>query len=457
MKPKRILVVDDEAAHRLMLKAHLEEADFAVLESATGEEALDLCLREKVDLILLDLRLPGLDGLAVLERLGEMGLGAPVIIMTAYGSIESAVQALKRGAEDYLTKPLDTDELLLKIEKALKLRDLEEIQTRRQDDLTSRFDFASLLGRSPAMLELKETLALVAPSEATVLISGESGTGKELVARAVHQNSPRRDKAFVAVNCAALPETLLESELFGHEKGAFTGAHQQKAGRFELADQGTLFLDEIGEMAPTTQVKLLRVLEERSFERLGGTRTIGVDVRLLAATNQDLEAELEAGRFREDLFYRLNVVQVAVPSLRERGAEDIRELATHFLAESAARNRKQIRVFRPAALKTLTAYPWPGNVRELVNAVERAVILARGEQIEVEDLPLAVQSWAPGAGRDRPEAARGVSPGLTLKEVEAELIARTLEETGGNRTRAAAMLGITRQTLLNKIKEYGLA
>ncbi|MBW2092574.1 MAG: sigma-54-dependent Fis family transcriptional regulator [Deltaproteobacteria bacterium] len=451
MNQKRILVVDDEAAHRLMLKAHLEEADFVILEAGNGEEALDLIAVETLDLILLDLRMPGMDGLQVLETLSKSGLPVPVIIMTAYGSIGSAVKALKMGAEDYLTKPLDTDELLLKIEKVLKLKDLEEIRSRREEDLASKFDFSDLKGRSPQMLDLKETLALVAPSEATVLILGESGSGKELVARAVHKNSPRHNKPFVAMNCAALPETLLESELFGHERGAFTGAHQRKVGRFELADKGILFLDEIGELSLAVQAKLLRILENQTFERLGGTRTLKADVRLLAASNRDLEEEIANGNFREDLYYRLNVVQIVIPSLRERGSAEITYLAEHFLTQSAVRNKKTLKGFRPRALKALTAHTWPGNVRELVNAIERAVVLSRGDHIEFEDLPLAIQS-----GRDRDKSDRGLAAGMTLREVEAELIQRTLEETGGNRTKSAAMLGITRQTLLNKIKEYNL-
>ena len=451
MSKNRIMIVDDDSAHRLSLKANLEETGFETVEAATGEEALELAASQKLDLILLDLRMPGMGGLEVLKRLFESGLPAPVIIMTAYGTIDSAVTALKMGAEDYLTKPLDTDELLLKIEKVLKIKDLEEINTRREKELAEKFDFSSLIGRSREMLTLKETLALVAPSEATVLILGESGSGKELVADAVHKNSPRRSGPFVAVNCAALAETLLESELFGHEKGAFTGAHQRKIGRFELADKGTLFLDEVAELSLATQAKLLRVLDTQTFERLGGTKSVIVDVRLVAATNRDLELEIEKGNFREDLFYRINVVQIVVPSLRERGSDEIVRLAEHFLAESLKRNKKPAKDFRPRAIKSMVSYPWPGNVREMVNAVERAVILARGEYIELEDLPLPIQT---GKDADRPEG--GLSAGLTLKEVEAELIQRTLEETNGNRTKSSAMLGITRQTLLNKIKEYGL-
>lgn len=451
MSKNRIMIVDDDSAHRLSLKANLEEASFETVEAGTGEEALELAASQKLDLILLDLRMPGMGGLEVLQHLFESGLPAPVIIMTAYGSIDSAVTALKMGAEDYLTKPLDTDELLLKIEKVLKIRDLEEINTRREKELAEKFDFSSLIGRSREMLTLKETLALVAPSEATALILGESGSGKELVADAVHRNSSRRSGPFVAVNCAALAETLLESELFGHEKGAFTGAHQRKIGRFELADKGTLFLDEVAELSLATQAKLLRVLDTQTFERLGGTQSVIVDVRLVAATNRDLELEIEKGNFRKDLYYRINVVQIVVPSLRERGSDEIVRLAEHFLAESLKRNKKPVKDFRPRAIKSMASYPWPGNVREMVNAVERAVILARGEYIELEDLPLTIQT---GKDADRPEG--GLSAGLTLKEVEAELIQRTLEETNGNRTKSAAMLGITRQTLLNKIKEYGL-
>ena len=455
MKSHHLLVVDDEASHRLMLRAHLEQAGFDISEAENGETALDMVRDRPPDLMLLDLKMPDISGLEVLERLSAEGIDVPVIIMTAFSSIESALKAGRMGIKHYLTKPLDTDELMLKIEEILKLKDMAAIRARKRKELNRKFDFADLLGQSAPMLDLKEMLALVAPTEATVLITGESGTGKELVARALHHNSPRRDKPFVAVNCAALAETLLESELFGHEKGSFTGAHQRKAGRFEMADGGTLFLDEVGEVVSTTQAKLLRALEEKAFERVGGTQTLRVDVRVLAATNRDLEEEITAGRFREDLYYRLNVVHVPVPNLRMRGAEDIVELADFLLARSAERNRKDVRGFSPRAMKALPAYHWPGNVRELVNAVERAVILSQGTDIELEHLPLGLQSWVSG-DRKRDSGEEGMSPGLTLKVVEAEYIQRTLEETGGNRTKAAAMLGITRQTLLNKIREYDL-
>jgi two-component system response regulator HydG len=449
------MVVDDESSHRLMLRAHLEGAGFRVTEADSGEKALVLVAGDEPDLVLLDLKMPGLSGLEVIKQLHEQGHLMPVVIMTAHSSIESALQAGRLGIKHYLKKPLDTDELLLKIDEVLKIRDVQDLQQRREQELLKKFDFGELLGHSPAMIDLKEMLGLVAPSEATVLITGESGTGKELVAKAIHRNSLRQQHSFVAVNCAALPENLLESELFGHEKGAFTGAHQRKAGRFELAGGGTIFLDEIGEMALTIQAKLLRVLEEKTYETVGGTKTIPADVRVLAATNRDLEMEIAEGRFREDLYYRLNVVQIQVPNLRERGPEDIRELAEKILEQSALRNRKNMTGFTHRALKALSTNPWPGNVRELVNAVERAVIMARGEEVDLEDLPLTIQSWSSGTGRKRgPSGA--LAPGMTIKEVEAELIQRTLTETQNNRTKAAAMLGITRQTLLNKIKEYGL-
>lgn len=451
MTRERILVVDDEKAHRLMLKLHLEDAGFSVTEADSGLKALETVHSEDIDLILLDLKMPGMDGLEVLTRLEFEGTHIPVIIMTAYGSIETAVKALKLGAEDYLTKPLDTDELSLKLEKVLKLSGLKEIEDRQEEGLNTKFDFHDLKGKSPEMIKLKDTLALIAPSEATVLIYGASGTGKELVAKAIMKNSMRKDGPFVALNCAALAENLIESEMFGHEKGSFTGAHAKKAGRFEAADGGTLFLDEIGELPLLTQAKLLRVLEERTFERVGGTKSVSTDVRVLAATNKDLEEEIEAGRFREDLYYRINVVQVQVPDLIIRGPKEIIFLAEYFLDHFSKKNNKPLNGFRPQALKALTAHPWPGNVRELSNAVERAVVLSRGDNIELDDLPLAISR------KGKVNTAKGgLAAGLTIKQVEAELIQRTLAENNDNRTRSAAMLGITRQTLLNKIKEYGL-
>ncbi len=446
-----VLVVDDERGHRTMLRALLAQAGYRALEADDGDVAVDQVRTHPVDAVLLDLRMPRMGGIETLEALKRVRPELPVVLLTAYASVDTAVAAMKKGAFDYLTKPVDAADLRRVLEKALEFRRLEEEVRLLRERLGERFDFSSLIGRSRPMRELFETLALVAPSDATVLITGESGTGKELVANAIHQNSPRRDKPFVKVNCAALHENLLESELFGHERGAFTGATAQRKGRFELAHGGTLFLDEIGDMSPATQAKVLRVLQEGEFERLGGTRTLKVDVRVIAATHRDLEAMVAEGTFRQDLYYRLSVVPVHLPPLRER-PEDIPLLAEHFLRVYASKNRKPIAGFTPEAMDLLVRHAWPGNVRELQNAVERAVILCLGERITPRELPPAVRASAPPP----PEAPSAAEPGLrTLREAERELILRTLEETGGNRTRAARILGISRQTLITKLKEYG--
>jgi two-component system, NtrC family, response regulator HydG len=450
MSKQTVLVVDDEASHRMMLKAHLNEEGFEVVEASDGREAIDLANRNSYDLILMDMRMPILDGREALIGIKKINPSIPVIMMTAYGSIESAVEALKSGADDYLTKPLDMEELLLKVKKVLHYRQLEEENLLNKERLGERFDFSKIIGKSQPMKELFETLILVAPTDATVLLLGESGTGKEIVANAIHQNSPRKDKAYIKVNCAALPETLLESELFGHEKGAFTGAQFKKKGRFELADGGTLFLDEIGEMSPATQAKILRVLQEKEFETVGGTRTMTVDVRIIAATHKNLESEVQAGRFREDLFYRLNVVPVTIPPLRDR-EEDIPLLAEHFLQRYSRKNNRGLKNFEPLVLDALVRYPWPGNVRELENIVERMVIMSRGELILFQDLPPHLKS------KEEREEAPIAAVDPSLKDMEKELILKTLGKTGGNRTRAAHILGVTRKTLLNKIKEYGIA
>jgi len=449
MRKKAILVVDDEDSHRLMLRAHLEEEGFEVSEASEGQEAVHQLNERSFDLVLMDIRMPNMDGMEALRQIKRMNATVPVIMMTAYGSIDSAVEALKSGAEDYLTKPLDVDELMIKVRKALHVKQLEQENVVNRERLGIRFDFSNIIGSSPKMLELFETLSLVAPTEATVLLRGESGTGKELVANAIHQSSPRVEMPYIKVNCAALPETLLESELFGHEKGAFTGALYKKQGRFELADGGTIFLDEIGEMSLPTQTKILRVLQEKEFETVGGTHTIKVDVRVIAATNKDLEGEVKAGRFREDLFYRLNVVPITIPPLRQR-KEDIPLLAEHFLRIYTEKNRRMIRGFEPDVMSAFVNYEWPGNVRELENIVERTVIMCRGETISSNDLP----SFIGALQRDE----NGLEmPGATsLREVERVAILRTLRQTGGNRTRAAKILGITRKTLQNKIKEYGI-
>ncbi len=450
MKPK-ILIVDDDASHRRMLEAVLDVEGHMLHQAADGEEAITAVEEQFYDVVLMDVRMGKVGGIEALKRIKELSPGIPIIIMTAYASVSTAVEALKSGAYDYLIKPLDIDEMKILIAKALRHRELEKENLYLKERLGDRFDFANIIGRSPAMTELFETLALVAPSEATALIVGESGTGKEIVANAIHQNSPRSERPFIKVNCAALPETLLESELFGHERGAFTGALAKKQGRFHLAHTGSIFLDEIGEMAPTTQAKILRVLQEREFEPLGSTQTVKVDTRVIVATNKDLEEEIKQGHFREDLYYRLNVVRLKVPPLRQR-REDIPLLGDFFLKRYAEKNRRLIKGFTPRAIDLLMRYTWPGNVRELENVVERAVIMARGDMLSPDDLPDTVREL----DKDVEKVGVELTPGKSLKEVEREMIIRTLEEANGNRTHAAKILGISRRTLQLKLKEYGV-
>jgi two-component system response regulator HydG len=450
MKPK-ILVVDDEPSHRKMLEAVLSSEGYEIVQAADGSEAVAAVEKEYFDLILMDIRMQKTGGIEALKSIREISPGIPVIMMTAYASVDTAVAALKSGAFDYLTKPLDIDELKIMLAKALRHHRLEEENLQLREQLDDRFDFSSIIGRSPAMEKMFETMSLVAPSEVTVLICGASGTGKELVANAIHHNSPRGKQPLITVNCAALPETLLESELFGHEKGAFTGAVSRRKGRFQMAHGSSIFLDEIAEMAPVTQAKILRVLQEREFEPLGGSETVQVDTRIIAATNRDLEEEIHAGRFREDLYYRLNVVKIEVPSLQER-REDIPLLADFFLKHYAQKNRRHIKGLAPRTLDLLMRYDWPGNVRELENVLERAVILVRGETIMPDALPAALQARGDAPG----PAAVELRPGRSLKEVEKEMILRTLEDMDGNRTRAAEILGISRRTLQLKLKEYGV-
>jgi two-component system response regulator HydG len=450
MKTK-ILVVDDEAPHRQMLDAVLSVEGYEIHHAEDGQEAISLVEERFYDLILMDIRMSKVGGIEALKKIKKISPGIPIIIMTAYASVDTAVDALKSGAYDYLTKPLDIEELKILVKKALHHRKLEQENIYLKERLGDRFNFSNIIGRSPAMQDLFETIALVAPSEATVLIAGESGTGKELIANAIHHNSPRKDQAFIKVNCAALPETLLESELFGHEKGAFTGALARKQGRFQLAHTGSIFLDEVGEMTPTTQTKILRVLQEREFEPLGSTQTVKVDTRVIAATNKNLLEEIQQGNFREDLYYRLNVVTLEVPSLRER-REDISLLADFFLKQYAEKNRRLIKGFTPRAMDLLIRHDWPGNVRELENVVERAVIMARGDLISQGELPDAIR----GMDGEMEKARIDLSPGRSLREVERDMILRTLEDTGGNRTRAAEILGISRRTLQLKLKEYGV-
>ena len=446
-----VLIVDDDNAHRKMLTAILSAEGYRIQEADDGDSACQLVKKNLFDLVLMDLRMKRMDGDVAQKKMASINPDIPVVIMTAYGTVRSAVNALKSGADNYLTKPIDIDELKILLKKTLQQRQLKAENRDLREQLGKRFDLGSIIGSSSSMRALIETLTLVAPSEASVLIQGESGTGKELVASAIHHNSPRKSRPFIKVNCAALPETLLESELFGHEKGAFTGAAGPRKGRFERADNGTLFLDEIGEMAPATQAKILRVLQEREFEPVGGTRSIRVDTRILSATNRNLEKEIKADRFRDDLYYRLNVVTITVPPLRER-LSDIPLLAEHFLNHYAAKNHRTFKGIVPQTMDLLMQYSWPGNVRELENVIERAVIMARGDRIETEHLPRSIN--------DRASAATGHSPilpsGRSLKEVEKEMILKTLDDMSGNRTQTAKILGISRRTLQLKLKEYGV-
>ncbi len=447
----RILVVDDDASLRKMLDAVLTEDGYEITQADDGSKAVSAVKERFYDLILMDIRMAQIGGIVALKKIKKLNPEIPVIIMTAYASVDTARDALKSGAFDYLTKPLDIDELKLIVRRALHHHQLEQENRYLKERLDDKFDFGNIIGSSHPMRRLFETLSLVAPTEATVLVTGESGTGKELIANAIHQNSPRRDHPMVKVNCAALPETLLESELFGHEKGAFTGAISRSRGKFQLAHRSTLFLDEISEMTPATQAKILRALQEREVEPVGGDKTIAIDTRIVAATHRNLEDEVKGGRFREDLYYRLNVVKVEIPPLRSR-PEDIPLLSELFLKRFVEKNRKMIKGFTPKSVDILMRHDWPGNVRELENVVERAVIMATGDRITPEDFPAALtESEAP----ERVDQS-GNPSARTLKEMEKEMILRTLAETGGNRTHAARILGISRRTLQLKIKEYGI-
>jgi two-component system response regulator HydG len=450
MKPK-ILVVDDERSHRLMIEAVLSAEGYDIAQADSGQTAIDAVAEKFYDLVIMDIRMPELGGIEALQKIKTISPGIPIVIMTAYASVGTAVDALKSGASDYLTKPLDIEELKMLVAKTLRIHQLEEENIYLKERLNDRFDISNIIGQSPAMNKLFETMALVAPSEATALIVGESGTGKELIANAIHQNSPRKDRPFIKVNCAALPETLLESELFGHEKGAFTGATARKLGRFQLAHKSSILLDEIGEMSPATQAKILRVIQEREFEPLGSTQTFKADTRVMDATNKNLEEEIKKGLFREDLYYRINVVTIRVPPLRERH-EDIPLLANFFLKRFAKKNKRVIKGFTPRAVDLLMRYDWLGNVRELENVVERAVIMARGEMITPMEFPENLNEL----DVELKEPSLNLSAGRSLKEVEKEMILRTLAETGGNRTHAADILGISRRTLQLKLKEYGV-
>jgi len=474
MKGKNsILVTDDDAAHRTMLRTLLTGWGYTIVEADDGRSAIEAVRRQPFDLILMDIRMIKVSGLEALAEIKAFNPAIPVVIMTAYASVETAVEALKRGAYDYLTKPLDFDELRLTLERAMDHSRLKEENLLLRESLGTHFDRQNMIGRSAAMTRLIDTASQVAPSEATILITGESGTGKGMIAGLIHTNSPRRNGPLIRFNCAAIAETLLESELFGHEKGAFTGADRRKEGKFRQADGGSLFLDEVSEMSLGMQVKLLNVLQDREFTRVGGEEVLHIDVRLIAATNRDLIREVEAGRFREDLFYRLNVVTLNVPPLRER-LEDVPLLAQAFLQRFAEKNRKTIKGFTPQAMDRLLRHPWPGNVRELMNAVERGVVLARGEYLDETEFSLlpvergSVRVAPVGAGQGEGLTQTAGAPAVTgatasipggntsLESVERETIMKTLEAAGGNKSEAARRLGITRRTLHQKLRKYGM-
>ncbi len=444
-----ILIVEDEKNTREGLERALRR-DYQTLAADSAEHALRLLDETPVDALLTDLRLPGMDGLALVKRALARDSQPLCIVLTAYGSIESAVEAMKAGAYEFLTKPVNLDQLELILARGLRTRQLESENRTLRSQLDRQFGLETMTGRSPAMESLFRMIRQVAPSRATVLIQGESGTGKELVAHAIHGLSPRARGPFVAVHCAALPATLLESELFGHEKGAFTGATERRRGRFELAEGGTLLLDEISEIAPALQVKLLRVLEERTFERVGGQQTLETDIRLITATNRDLERLAREDRFRQDLFFRLNVVMLTVPPLRERTG-DIPLLVRRFIDEFARDNDKPIREIAPDALDALAAYAWPGNVRELRNVVERMIVLSSASRLTLQDLPPAIR------GQPAPSSsAFHAAPAGSLREAHRQMVVAALDACGGSRTRAAARLGISRRTLHRKLHEYGL-
>ena len=443
-KRAKILIVDDEAIIRDSLHDWLGDAGYEVFTAEDSPQALGILEKEKLGIIIADLVMPGMDGIELMKRAKEIVPNVEVIIITAYGSIPTAISAIREGAYDYIEKPFCPERAELLIEKLVERQGLIEENLSLHQRLEERYRFENIIAKSPKMQQVIEVIKIVAKSNATVLITGESGTGKELVARAIHSQSHRRDKPFIAVSCAALPESLLESELFGHEKGSFTGAYAQKKGKFEFTNRGTLFLDEIGEMSANIQVHLLRVLEEKEFTRVGGNELIKVDVRVISATNRDIKKAVADGQFREDLYYRLNVVTIELPPLRER-KEDIPLLAQHFLKKFALENQKDITGFSPEASVFLLNYEWPGNVRELENAIERAVILAKNSSIQIADLP-----------QENLLLARSALPEGSLEEVEKNHIQNVLAETKGNYSEAARILGISRMTLYNKAKAYGL-
>jgi DNA-binding NtrC family response regulator len=452
----KILVVDDEDYMREIVRLALEGADFDVAEAADGSKALEMMRQFPYDVIITDIRLPGVSGEKLLQEALSIFPETIVIIMTGYGNIQMAVDAIRMGAYDYLPKPFQLEEMVLRVQKGLQDKRLKSENSLFRTELQGKYQFANLIGSSPAMQQVYQMVALVAPKTSTILITGETGTGKEIVARAIHYNGPRKDQPLVCVNCAAIPGNLLEDELFGHVKGAFTGAHQHRVGRFEQANHGTLFLDEVGSLPFDLQVKLLRVLQAREFQRVGGTTTLKVDVRIIAATNEDLSEKVRCGEFREDLYYRLNVIPIRILPLRQR-REDVPLLVSHFVKKFCAEQQVQIKRVSHDAIKQLVASDWPGNVRQLENAVEMAVALSDNrELLEVADFPVVAETANEDAffhNIDIPE--EGVNFNTLITELERRLILQSLHVTGGNKKRAASLLHLKRTTFVEKLKRMG--
>src|SRR5437588_642941 len=446
-----ILIVEDEPKMRRLLEISLGEDGHVVHTAPEAETGLKCLRREAIDLVLTDLKLPGMNGLEFLQEAKRLDAGMPIVVMTAYGSVETAVDAMKAGASDYVLKPFTMAEMKLVVRKELDVQKMRNENRSLREALGKRYHYQNIVANSSKMQEVLALVARVAPTHSTVLLGGESGVGKDLIARAIHQNSRRSSGPFIKINSTAIPDNLFESELFGYERGAFTGANTSKPGKFELADKGSLFLDEIGDVPTLIQVKLLRVLQEREFERLGGTKTLKVDVRLVAATNKDLRAALEQGTFREDLYYRLNVVPIDIPPLREH-KEDIPELVKHFLARFSQQNGKEIEIITQPALKLLMDYHWPGNVRQLENTVERAVALSSDEIIDVDDIHLDS-----GSTRNHASTTTPVLPeGMTLEQWEDEIIREALRRANGNKSQAARMLGLSRNALRYRLSKIGV-
>jgi len=446
-----ILIVEDEAKMRRLLELNLGEDGFSTLSAGDAETGLKLLRENTVDLVVTDLKLPGMNGLEFLQAVKRQNAALPVVVMTAFGTVETAVEAMKGGASDYVLKPFSLSEMRMVIRKELDVRNLREENRSLREALGKRYVHPNVVARSPKMQEVLATVDRVAPTNSTVLLGGESGVGKDLIARAIHEKSRRASGPFIKINSTAIPENLLESELFGYEKGAFTGATASKPGKFEMADKGTLFLDEIGDVPPAIQVKLLRVLQEREFERLGGTRTVKVDVRLIAATNRDLREALEQGTFREDLYYRLNVVPIDIAPLRQR-KEDIPDLVNLFISRFAGDSGKPVKSITPEAMQILVNYHWPGNVRELQNIIERACALAKGTVLEAPDIHLDLRpaKAANGVGGFLPE-------GMTLEHWEDEMIQEALRRADGNKSQAARLLGLSRNALRYRLSKIGIA